>query len=357
MNKILIFTAVVILIETNMNSGLNMNKKRTGFSSNPFLPVHIHQQLSRPYRDLPQESPPPDLENNIGTMMAGSAGDVITLDLPKVQEVSTNSTENDPNINNTEAGAEITENLNPTLSSQNQNTAPNMISTTTSGPITKSSTEKVSTSPTIEPPCKRSCLKELEAAELSINPSNTIIQAGSQMTLKCSLSMGEEFIDPNVRWLFKATNMMQTECSLTPQEFIPSCKGFASISESEVHTNISMMATLTTKSLASNNTGIYSCQIEAVCCLNSTTHILRHQEDVTILVWDKDYTQDIIIFAAVAVALLLVVAGSILYSHLKRPFYVPLDDSNFKYQQPQKILHLPMYEDEDEDDSFDENFE
>nr|XP_045621574.1 uncharacterized protein LOC123772445 [Procambarus clarkii] len=204
-------------------------------------------------------------------------------------------------------------------------------------------------------PCHESCLAALSATKLYSN-GNLVLSQGSDLTLTCELPLNTTIYTDNLIWLFHPYNSPQGQCSLTTQEYIPSCHGFQSITNTDDRNDTFLRETITLSNLQTNHTGQYMCQVELTCCLSSNEHIMNQERILHITVWMSNYALDLAIAGSVTIGLLLLVlAVNCFLFQRHHDDYITVEDQ-IKEIRPSTVLHMPLIDDQDTD-SFDSNFD
>lgn len=158
------------------------------------------------------------------------------------------------------------------------------IPTTTTGhqpsvPSSSSSSSTHSPLPPTVPTCHQSCLAALNATRLYSNQS-LILSQGSDLTLICELPLESTFVLENLIWLFHPDNSPVGQCSLTTQEFLPSCQGFQTVKNTDDRTTTFLRETLTLMNMLANHTGQYMCQVstnQGLLCTFTSINLLSTQ--------------------------------------------------------------------------------
>ncbi|CAL4137196.1 unnamed protein product [Meganyctiphanes norvegica] len=222
--------------------------------------------------------------------------------------------------------------------------------------IPNSSESSVVTPTTETKICHESCRSDVGAIYLYQLQTTLTLPVGSNLTLVCELPLTANFTLENLLWLYEAERT--PECSLTSEEFITSCRGFQVIHNEDDRNETFIKKTLDITGLSHNNTGTFICQAEVTCCRDtSDENVIIRQEYLNVKIWHSDYSLDFAIMGSVAAVMILAVATiSFLISRRRRIAYVPIDDRIIEVK-PTNVLHMPLVQYDDDNDSFDSNFD
>nr|XP_053636871.1 uncharacterized protein LOC128691915 [Cherax quadricarinatus] len=222
---------------------------------------------------------------------------------------------------------------------------------------TPQSTRDAGVSPSMAPPelpCHESCIAALNKTIL-YGDTSLVLSQGSDLTLVCELPLNVSLYRENLIWLFHPNNSPEGQCSLTTQEFLPSCYGFQSIKNTDDRNATFLRETITLSNIQTNHTGQYMCQVQLTCCLNSKEHTMSQERILYVRVWISNYILDLAVTGTVAAALLLLVVAVTYYlTQRQHDDYAIVED--MRDIKPSTVLHMPLIDDQD-NDSFDSNFD
>lgn len=273
---------------------------------------------------------------------------IVNVTQPKPQTSSTSTTTTSTSTRTSTSTSISTS----TSTSTTTHLVPSAKTTTKVTITTKDQSQNSQAPTTAQPPlhpCHLSCLGALNATHLTPNDS-LALSAGSSLTLECQMPLVPELVLVDMLWLFHPGGTPEGRCSLTPHKYLPTCPGSPTLSETDYRNGTFLKQTLTLSDLGTNHTGDYMCQVQVTCCPGEEQHTMAKQceAQVSVRVWWADYTLELAGTGVVAGVLLLTLFGVSVYGwkYGNKNHYLPVVEV-----QPSAVLHLPLIDDQDDQDT------